>query len=670
MCVDLRSMTALRAGSLGRLWLASSTALLLVFCAYSLRHFGGATGHEVFGRWLNAGIGVVPGIYCLGRGVARKRERPAWLLLGAGSTAWGLGGVYYLVAFWNADNVPFPSPADAGYLAVYPFAYAGLLLLLRSRLSGFRNTLWLDGVIGGLTVSAFATAIVYQQVMSHVGGSTAAVATNLAYPLGDALLIALVVLVFGLSGWRPGREWVLLGLGLVLFFAGDSVYLVQTAQGTYAPGHLLDASWPAGLLLIAWAAERPTPRQRHVRAEGWLVLAAPALFVISLIGLETWDHYHHLNTLSMVLMTLALLVAVARLALTFAENLSMLRHSRTEALTDPLTSLGNRRHLLADLEVALSEPGTSSLLVLFDLNGFKHYNDSFGHLAGDALLARLGGRLREAVAGRGCAYRLGGDEFCALVDYRGGDPAAIAGDVAAALTERGDGFAIDAAFGALTVPDEAHTRSDALRIVDHRMYAQKQAGRQSAREQSSNVLVQAFAERNPEFSAHMRRVNDLAVCVASRLGLEPEEIREIGIAAALHDIGKVAIPDAILGRPGPLSSGELAFIRTHTLVGERIMLAAPALATAAALVRSSHERFDGSGYPDGLVGDAIPLGSRIIFTCDAYDAMTSDRPYASARTVDEAVTELRACAGTQFDAAVVDALCTEIESRTAAGLAA
>jgi two-component system cell cycle response regulator len=663
-------MTRYGANLLARLWLGLATGLLIVFLVYSLRHFGGELGHEVIGRWLNAAIGVTPGAYCLGRALTRKQERPAWLLLGIGSTAWGLGGVYYLAAYWNAKSVPFPSPADVGYLAVYPFAYAGLLLLLKRRLTGFRNTLWLDGLIGGLAVSAFATAVVFQQVQSSVGGSPAAVATNLAYPLGDALLIALVVLVFGMSGWRPGRAWLLLGLGFLLFFAGDSVYLVQTAQGTYSPGHLLDASWPAGLLLIAWAAAKPSPAQRIIRADGWIVLAAPALFVTAVIGLETWDHYHPLNTLSLVLMTMTLVVAVARLALTFAENMGMLRHSRTEALTDPLTRLGNRRRLFADLDSAFADPGQRRLLVLLDLNGFKHYNDTFGHLAGDALLARLGNRLNAAADGRGHAYRLGGDEFCALLDLGDSAVEPVVGEVATALSERGDGFVVEASFGALTLPGGATSAIDALRIVDHRMYAQKHAGRLSAQEQSSSVLFQAFAERHPQFSSHMERVSDLSSRVAARLGLDLEEVRQIRVAAGLHDIGKVAIPDAILDRPGTLTEQELAFVQTHTLIGERIMLAAPALGPASRIVRSSHERIDGTGYPDGLAGDRIPIGSRIIFACDAYDAMLSTRPYAAARPSAEALDELRACSGTQFDPAVVAALGAELEARPAAELAA
>ena len=128
-------------------------------------------------------------------------------------------------------------------------------------------------------------------------------------------------------------------------------------------------------------------------------------------------------------------------------------------------------------------------------------------------------------------------------------------------------------------------------------------------------------------------------------------------AAELHDVGKVAIPDAILNKPGPLDPLEWEFIRRHTLIGERIIAAAPALGPVAALVRSSHERWDGAGYPDKLTEQQIPVGSRIVAVADAFDAMTAERPYNAAMTPELALSELRRCAGTQFDPVVVDAFC-------------
>jgi HD-GYP domain-containing protein (c-di-GMP phosphodiesterase class II) len=195
-----------------------------------------------------------------------------------------------------------------------------------------------------------------------------------------------------------------------------------------------------------------------------------------------------------------------------------------------------------------------------------------------------------------------------------------------------------------------------MRLVDQRMYAQKTSGRRSPDRQSRDVLLRALQERMPELAERHAATARLAEAVGVQLGLSTEDRMQVRQAAELHDVGKLGIPDDILTKPGPLEPGEWGFIRRHPLIGARIIGAAPALSGAAALVRSTHERPDGSGYPDGLSGDQIPLGSRIIAVCDAFTAMTSARPYGEQRTVPEAVAELHRGAGTQFDAAVVDAL--------------
>jgi two-component system cell cycle response regulator len=201
------------------------------------------------------------------------------------------------------------------------------------------------------------------------------------------------------------------------------------------------------------------------------------------------------------------------------------------------------------------------------------------------------------------------------------------------------------------------------------MYLDKQGGRSSAGAQSKDVLRQALSERNPDLGHHTTSVAALAEAVAGRIGLARPQIEEVRIAAELHDIGKVAIPDAILQKPGPLDESEWEFVRSHTIIGERIVSAAPALAGVAKIVRSSHERIDGDGYPDRLSGGDIPLGARIVFACDAFHAMVSDRSHASSMTVAEASAELRRCAASQFDATVVEALCDALANGDGSQLA-
>ena len=337
------------------------------------------------------------------------------------------------------------------------------------------------------------------------------------------------------------------------------------------------------------------------------------------------------------------------------ENEHLLAASRQEALHDPLTGLRNRRALLTDLEAGLARAsvGEPLLLAVFDLDGFKQYNDTFGHQAGDALLNRLSVRLTTALDGVATAYRMGGDEFCVLAAPSTMGTAEIARVGAGALSETGDVFSIGCSYGTALVPTDASTTVHALRLADLRMYEHK-AGRSSASRQSTDVLLQVLSERSQLRDRH-NDVAGLAVLTAQRLDLPDHEVKRIEVAAELRDVGKTALPDTLLNKPGQLNEEDWAFVRDHTLIGERIVLAAPSLTHAADLVRSSHERFDGTGYPDGLSGDEIPLGASIIAVCDAYDAMVTDRPYCRAMTPADAIAELRACSGAQFNPDVVDA---------------
>jgi two-component system, cell cycle response regulator len=279
------------------------------------------------------------------------------------------------------------------------------------------------------------------------------------------------------------------------------------------------------------------------------------------------------------------------------------------------------------------------------------------------LLQRLGRALSGAVRGDGRAYRLGGDEFCVLADAP--EHARVELASVLALSERGEGFEITASFGTALLPAQATSATEALRIADQRMYAQKTSGRPTAGRQSTDVLLRALAERHPDLGEHTDGVTALARDVARLVGLGAEELEQICHAAELHDIGKVAIPDAILAKPGPLNDEEWAFMRRHTVIGERIVSAAPALAPVARVVRASHERWDGGGYPDGLAGEDIPLGARIVAVCDTFDAIVSDRAYRPRRTAAEALAELQLCAGTQFDPAIVAAFAAVLEEHGA-----
>jgi two-component system cell cycle response regulator len=613
-----------------------------------------------FSRFAHDGVLLAATALCLWAAIAspNRRERRAWLLIGAGVAAWTFGEIYYTAVLWTAEEIPIPSPADAGYLLFPPFMLAGVIALLRSRTRDVPGTLWADGITAALAVSAASAALVFQTVHESASGQALEVAVNLAYPLTDLVLLGVIVGALAGTGWQLDRTWMLLFAGIATFWLADSLYLVGNANGTYSPGSWFDAGWWLGLFLVGSAAWQPVrPALEAAVDERLRRIVVPLCFGAAGLALLVYGCLADLNLVAVGLAAASLLAVMARTMLTFRDNVAMLRASRLEAHTDALTGLGNRRALARVLERELPRATAAEplVLVLFDLDGFKHYNDTFGHPAGDALLVRLGASLSGFVRDRGAAFRMGGDEFCALITPgdRVADPLVVG--AAAALSERGEGFEIGCSYGAIELPAEASDVADALRIADQRMYAQKNAGRMSAGRQSTDVLLRALAERNPELRHHLSGVADLAEATALRLRLGHDEVGRIRHAAELHDVGKVAVPDAILTKPGPLDADEWAFIRRHTLIGERIVGAAPALTRVAALVRSSHERWDGTGYPDGLAGEDIPLGARIVAAADAFDAMTSPRPYSEARSPEAALDELRRCAGRQFDPAVVDA---------------
>ena len=577
------------------------------------------------------------------------RERWAWAALAAALSLWTLGDA---------------SGSDVAGLAGYPAAWAALVLLIRARVRGASRlslNLWLDGAIAAVAVAAAAVAAVVGPLADLNGSGTGAVATGLAYPLGDLMLLGLAVGAPSLTSWRPGPSLTFIALGLSVYAVADTI---QLQPGTTAPGPV-DALWALGALLVATAAwvEPPGQVARGVlgrpgageRRHFAIPAASAAVAVVIVLG------DHHLGGVPATAVDLAavtLVLVLVRLGLSVRENARLLAASQREALTDSLTGLGNRRALGEQLElaVAASLRGQPQVFGLFDLDGFKFYNDTFGHPAGDALLARLSERLRAAVDGTGAAFRMGGDEFCVLAHAAAAGP--LLERAAAALTATGDGFRVQASRGVVALPHDASSAAAALRLADRRMYADKDRTDGSPALQIRDVLLRAMAEREPDLHEHIVAVALLAREVGAVLGLDAADCESVARAAELHDVGKVAIPDTILRKPGPLDPAEAEFMRRHSEIGEAIVRAAPALGAAAALVRASHERWDGDGYPDGLSGEAIPLGARIVAVCDAYSAMRQSRPYGDVLTDTEALAELQRCAGSQFDPRVVEAFCS------------
>ena len=607
--------------------------------------------HEVIYNSTLVGSAVL----CLARGALGRGERLAWAVIGVSLALWATGNLYWQLALSDLAEAPYPSVADGFWLAFLPVCYLGVLLLARKRMPQLDSRLWLDGIIAALATGAISAAVIFGAVLASTGGDSAAVATNLAYPLGDMILLGTVIGAMTAGRGRLDRSWLYFGAGIAVFAVTDSIYLLQIAKGTYAVQSLLDLGWIAGMLLVGLAAWQSAARKRATGDELPSIITPTALALASL-GLLVYDHYERVNLLAVWLATAALAAALIRLSVTHRASRANLVSTRVQARTDSLTGLGNRLALHRALDDALAEPVPHVMLML-DLDGFKNYNDSYGHPAGDALLARLSTRLlAAAIAVDGTAYRIGGDEFCVLAAWPAGlPPDSLVERARTALSEEGEGFRIGASAGHVALPGDAEDAEEALRVADRRLYAEKNSGRISARLQSAGALRGAFNEANPELAGHTDEVATLAMEVARRLDLDEDEIERVAIAAELSNIGKIAIPGSILRKTGPLDADEWAFMRRHTLIGERIAQSAPALTGVAKLIRSSHERWDGTGYPDRLAGDDIPLGAQIVFVCDAYSAMIGDRCYKAAMAPADAHAELRRNAGTQFAPAVVEA---------------
>jgi two-component system cell cycle response regulator len=653
----------MQAGTTGPLFRRGAFAAIGLGMAFELlRAATGVGGHaldSLTSNWIYTAIEFVAVAVCVARVLQRREQRLAWTLMTVSLACWSVGDLIWTLWLDSVSNPPFPSIADLFYLLMYPAMYASLMLLIRSRMRDALAAQWLDGGVVALAVFAVGAALVFSTILKSTTGRFAADAVNVAYPVMDFILLMFVVMAYALAGWRPGRDWLALGSGVTLLAVADILYADQSAAGGYVSTAWVNVLYLGSFSVLAMAAWRPAGHAIKVDARTRDTIVLTFAAATTALGLLIFAAFTRVTPLAVVLAASAMALAGARSALTYRENILMLARTRVQAVTDALTGLGNRRQLIFDLNDLFCTGEQAATLAFFDLDGFKRYNDTYGHGAGDALLVRMGSALKAVASGRGSAYRLGGDEFCLLLDGHHPPHDQLLASARSALTETGAGFDVTTSLGVTLVPDEAATADQALRLADERMYADK--GR-TQRSPVRDVLMQLLTERTPGLHDHSSGVTDITAGVAAQFELDAEALDETLRAAELHDIGKLAIPDAILNKPGPLDETEWAFMKQHPIIGQRILDAAAALAPVGLIVRSSHERWDGGGYPDGLRGEEIPLGARIICVCDAYDAMISERCYQRARSHDEALAELRAHAGTQFDPAVVAALERHLQS--------
>src|SRR4051812_33261965 len=357
------------------------------------------------------------------------------------------------------------------------------------------------------------------------------------------------------------------------------------------------------------------------------------------------------------------------------------------AMTDPLTGLRNHRAFQEDLARELQRSGRTGepvALVLMDVDELKAVNEAHGHQAGDERLHALGATIRAAQRATDAGYRIGGDEFAVILPGARALGAMEFAQRVRALTRDGaDSLAFTATAG-IAEACGLRSRDDLVREADVALIGAKRvhqdvaiyapdlelaAGADAATVEDehhtrtlASALARAVDAKDSYTRSHCQTVSQLAATIATELDFAGERLARMRLAGLLHDVGKIGVPDAILNKPAKLTDDEYEVMKRHSLLGCDIVRAAD-MPVEARWVRHHHERFDGRGYPDGLAGDEIPLESRIILVADAYEAMTSDRPYRKAPGEEVAVAELRKHSGTQFDPQVVAALCRVLDRR-------
>jgi diguanylate cyclase (GGDEF)-like protein len=647
---------------------------------------------------------------CFMRARVCTTERFPWSLVAWGYIFWAAAQLGYNLSVASGVQPPVPSLADLGWLVYYPLVFTGLLGVVRSRTDSNDRAAWLDGLIGALALGALAAAFLVGPITAAVGGDLEATATLIAYPLGDVALTLIVLTVGAQLGWRPGRDWLFIAAGLALQVGADIVFSYKSAQGTWHFGGLVDVIWPLASLLIAWAAWHRTSVTPRAHSDRWQTLVVPTSFAtvaLALLVLESLGPFPRFGAAPVMLAAAAIVASLVRAATTFREKqvLSDL------ALRDPLTGLIHHGAFHNELatEVSRRQGSTDPFsVVLFDLDGFKEINDLRGHAEGDRVLREVAEAMRDAPREDDVVGRVGGDEFALLL--RGADgPAAtaVAERVRRSLRERGTG--VDASFGVGTWPQDGPYKNLLLLRADTALYAVKSDGEavrandpddsgavrrrgESEVERSKRDLeraqLRAYAEdvrssyarelyRTQELKesylatvktlaaaveakdeytgGHIQRVHAIGLLLAKEVNPGSATDAELSYGFLLHDVGKLAVPDAVLNKPGKLTAEEWGLMKLHPEQGAAILSAVPFLGTALEVVRHHHERWDGSGYPDGLQGEEIPLWARLFAVVDTVDAITSDRPYRAAQSLDVAIAELRKGAGSQFDPACVEA---------------
>jgi len=426
---------------------------------------------------------------CILKAADLKQGRAVPVLLGVGLLCWAAGDTVLTIQSLGGATPPSPSIADGFYLTFYPVTYVAVMLLLRRSVRRFSLAGWLDGAVAGFGAAAVCATFAFNDVLHHAGGSAAGVAVNLAYPVGDVLLLGLVVGGAAIVSGKRKLPWLLLAAGYALNTVGDVFNVLGTTS--HFATVLNDIAWPVAILLVSIAVWIRTPTSRPLLSDEPPGFVLPALAAASAILILFVGSLHHVSVISLALAVATLVIAGTRSALSLVGLRNLTEQRRRESITDQLTGLGNRRLLFELLDSVAAEhagpdaEGRSVAFMFVDLNRFKEVNDSFGHPTGDELLRQLGARFRDSLRNTDLIVRFGGDEFAvALLDADADYAATVAGRLAAELEQP---FVLDAvraqigaAIGIAVLPGDATNSADLVRCADLAMYRAKVAGKRFA----------------------------------------------------------------------------------------------------------------------------------------------------------------------------------------------
>ncbi len=629
----------------------------------------------------------------------KSRSRQVSLLCGLSMMCYAAQQLYIIYPDFKHSPSPVPRVvADSIALASYPLLLLGIWRLPRKPLSvSSQIRISLDGLMVITSVMTFSWYFVLGPTILTASGTMEGKVTDILFPTMDILLASCLLLLGGRTG-HFRSVLALFSLGLVIVVVSDSVFTYITLHHKFVQGTLLDICWSLGFMLISVAVLTGRQAMMFTQFDDepgrlsslWTSLMPYALLpLVGVLVLFTEQARVQAIVRHGVFWGAFLLVCLVlvRQVLALLENREL--NGRLEALatTDPLTGLCNHRTFhkrLAEEAGRASREGQTIGVAMLDLDNFKFFNDAYGHAAGDDVLRQLTQALRQNMLPEDTVGRFGGDEFALILPYKtaagtrqGLSAEALSEILDAALSgllfqppDSSSAIPLTVSFGVALFPNQADSPMEALELADKRLMHVKTGGssdhaaeklcRELARSLSGfpmlNALVTAVDNKDRYTRRHSEDVLAYSLQIAEGVGLSPAVQRTVQIAALLHDVGKIGIPDRILRKPSALTDEEFQAVQQHPVMGAVIVGAVPGFEETLDAVRHHHERWDGGGYPSGLIGAEIPFLARLIAVADAFSAMTTDRPYRKGMAREKALRILEEGAGTQWDPECVHAL--------------